>query len=479
MAYFPFFMEIKGQKGVIAGGGQMALHKVEKLLPFEPELTVIAPDILPELLAKEGLTCVKRAFQDADIEGAMFVIAATKDEALNAHISRICQEKQIPVNAVDNLTNCTFLFPALIQAGKLTIGISTAGGSPQTAALLRSRIAAGLPAEIDRILDYLASLREPAKQHITNGKDRAAFLKDIASVCLEEGRIFGQEDTETLLAQYSRKDSSRFSQRIQKCEEDHVKQETQDHLLTWQSVHKPGVTLVGAGCGSYDLITLRGLQAVRRAEVLLYDDLVDERLLEHTSESCERIYVGKRKGKHSLSQEAINQLLIDYGVTGKRVVRLKGGDPYVFGRGGEEVLALQQAKIPVEVVPGVTSAVAAPSAAGIPVTHRGVAKSFHVVTGHTAGEGDQLDVNLEGLAKLEGTYIFLMGLSHLEQIVRRLEAGGASPRTPAAVVHVHADGKVEAVVGVLQDIVEKTAVYGIQTPAVIVVGETAGLGLNP
>ena len=239
MAYFPFFMEIKGQKGVIAGGGQMALHKVEKLLPFEPELTVIAPDILPELLAKEGLTCVKRAFQDADIEGAMFVIAATKDEELNAHISRICQEKQIPVNAVDNLTNCTFLFPALIQAGKLTIGISTAGGSPQTAALLRSRIAAGLPAEIDRILDYLASLREPAKQHITNGKDRAAFLKDIASVCLEEGRIFGQEDTETLLAQYSRKDSSRFSQRIQKCEEDHVKQETQDHLLTWQSVHKP------------------------------------------------------------------------------------------------------------------------------------------------------------------------------------------------------------------------------------------------
>ncbi len=211
----------------------------------------------------------------------------------------------------------------------------------------------------------------------------------------------------------------------------------------------------------------------------MYDDLVDERLLEHTSESCERIYVGKRKGRHSLSQEAINQLLIDYGVTGKRVVRLKGGDPYVFGRGGEEVLALQQAKIPVEVVPGVTSAVAAPSAAGIPVTHRGVAKSFHVVTGHTAGEGDQLDVNLEGLAKLEGTYIFLMGLSHLEQIVRRLEAGGASPRTPAAVVHVHADGKVEAVVGVLQDIVEKTAVYGIQTPAVIVVGETAGLGLNP
>lgn len=236
------------------------------------------------------------------------------------------------------------------------------------------------------------------------------------------------------------------------------------------------VYLVGAGCGAADLITLRGLRLLERCDAVVYDELIDPALLEYVPQQAQKIFMGKRGGRPSVSQEEINAALISLAQEGLTVVRLKGGDPFVFGRGGEEMLALKKAGIRCEEVPGISSAIAIPAAAGIPVTHRGLSRAFHVVTGHTAGTPDGLPPDLEQLAKLEGTLIFLMGLGQLEQIARGLISGGRKGDTPAAVISGGNAPVPAAVRGTLEDIAEKAA--GVCPPAVIVVGETAGLDLS-
>ncbi|MDO4531315.1 MAG: uroporphyrinogen-III C-methyltransferase [Bacillota bacterium] len=234
------------------------------------------------------------------------------------------------------------------------------------------------------------------------------------------------------------------------------------------------VYLVGAGCGDPELITEKGQKLLQKCEAVLYDDLAAERLLEKTGQDCEKIFVGKRYGKHSMPQQEINALLVKKAQEGKLVVRLKGGDPFVFGRGGEEILTLQAEGIPYEIVSGVTSAIAVPAAAGIPVTHRKTARSFHVITGHTAADGETtLTENLEVLAKLEGTLVFLMGLHHLEEICQGLLDGGKNGKTPAAVISRGTTPLQKTVRGSLQDICEKVRAAELEAPAVIVIGETA------
>ena len=234
------------------------------------------------------------------------------------------------------------------------------------------------------------------------------------------------------------------------------------------------VFLVGAGCGRMDLITLRGLRRLRQCDVVVYDDLIDSALLDEAPAEAERIYMGKRSGKHAAPQAEISRLLVEKAGEGKRVVRLKGGDPFVFGRGGEEIQALQAAGIPYEEVPGVSSAIAIPAAAGIPVTHRGASRGFHVVTGHTA-EKDGLPTDLKALAALDGTLVFLMGLSRLREITAGLMAAGKAPATPAAVLYGGTD-RPAVVRGTLADLAERAA--QAVSPAVIVVGETAALDFS-
>ena len=236
------------------------------------------------------------------------------------------------------------------------------------------------------------------------------------------------------------------------------------------------VYLVGAGCGDPELITWKGLNLLRKCDVVLYDDLVAPKLLEETKKDCELIFVGKRYGKHSLPQNETNDLLVEKAKEGKMVVRLKGGDPFVFGRGGEEVLALQAENIPYEVVSGVTSSIAVPAAAGIPVTHRKTARSFHVITGHTAAGGETtLTENLDTLAKLEGTLVFLMGLHHLEEICDGLMQGGKDADTPAAVISKGTTPRQKTVRARLGELSAKVREAQLEAPAVIVIGETAEL----
>nr|WP_325220589.1 uroporphyrinogen-III C-methyltransferase [uncultured Oscillibacter sp.] len=440
MGYFPFFVDLEGREGLVVGGGAVALRKLQKLLPYGPRLTVAAPELLAEIEALPGLTWLRRSFAPAMLEGKGFVIAATDDREVNRGIAALCRERGIPVNAVDDKERCTFLFPALVKRGDLTVGVSTAGASPSAAAWVGRRVSERLPEDFGELLDYLASLRPMVQKRVAE-ENRAAVFARLFSDCMEQG--FPLEEA----------------------------------ALAAVLEGAPGmgkVYLVGAGCGAADLITVRGLRLLERCGAVVYDDLLDQALLDAAPEGVEKIYVGKRRGRHSMAQEDINALLIAKAREGKEVVRLKGGDPFVFGRGGEEALALQAAGIAWEYVPGVTSAVAVPGAAGIPVTHRGVSRSFCVVTARTADSAEGLPENLEELARLGGTLVFLMGLSQLKEIARGLIGAGLPPDTPVAVI----GGKnaPRTIRGTLGDIAERAREAA--APAVIVVGGTAGMELR-
>ncbi|WP_251318456.1 uroporphyrinogen-III C-methyltransferase [Flintibacter muris] len=239
------------------------------------------------------------------------------------------------------------------------------------------------------------------------------------------------------------------------------------------------VYLVGAGCGGLDLLTLRGAELLRSCDAVVYDDLIAGELLTLVPDHAEKCCMGKRSGRHSASQEEINAALISLAQSGKRVVRLKGGDPFVFGRGGEEMLALRSAGIPCEEIPGVSSAIAIPAEGGIPVTHRGISQSLHIITAHTAGTQDGLPPCLDDLARLPGTLVFLMGLSRLEQLTRRLASSGMPGDTPAAVISGGSAPKPVTVRGTLANLAERTRQAGVQSPAVIVVGGVSALDLSP
>ncbi|MGN0631682.1 MAG: uroporphyrinogen-III C-methyltransferase, partial [Ruminococcus sp.] len=231
------------------------------------------------------------------------------------------------------------------------------------------------------------------------------------------------------------------------------------------------VYLIGAGCGEYDLITLRGMEILKKCDTIVYDSLIDERILSYAHKDAEKICVGKRAGMHSETQEKINGILVDKALAGRTVARLKGGDPFVFGRGGEEAAALSSSNIPFELIPGITSAVAVPEMAGIPVTHRSVSRSFHVITGHTME--DRLPKEMSEYAKLSGTLVFLMGLRHLKNIADSLIENGKAPDTPAAVVSNGGRKNQKTIRSTLKNIACESEKNGMESPAVIIVGETA------
>lgn len=443
MAYFPFFMDLSGRRGLVAGGGPVALRKIQKLLPYGPSITVAAGRISPEIAAIPGLELVREDFSPALLEGRFFVIAATDNRTLNREIAALCAVQGILVNAVDDREACTFLFPALAKRGDLSVGVSTGGASPSGAAWVRDRIEGILPERFGELLAFLDEKRQVVKDALPDEGARSACLKELFAACLQAGRPLEEAEFLEIL--------HRFSGFMSKT---------------------PGtVYLVGAGCGGADMITVRGLRLLERCGVVVYDDLLDKAILEAVPEGAEKIYVGKRQGRHSAAQEEICALLIEKAREGKTVVRLKGGDPFVFGRGGEEMLALRAAGIPCQEVPGVTSAIAVPALAGIPVTHRQISRSVHIITARTADTPGGLPEDLEALAGLRGTLVFLMGVSRLEELSARLLAAGMAPETPAAVVSEHM-----AVRGTLADIGEKGT--AVPPPAVIVVGETAAMDVR-
>lgn len=441
MSEFPMFVELAGESCLVVGGGQVAGRKTRVLTDCGALVTVAAPEIGEELKRNPAVTILERPFREEDLEKDWtLVIAASDDPQVNARVTALCREKRIPVNRADEQGKGGFLFPALIHRGDLTIGISTGGASPAAAGYFRRLIETVLPEKTEKMLSSLRCCREVVSKKLPKEKRRSALLA-AAKQTLEKGDCLTQQE----------------QQRLLNCVE-------KGEPVTGR------VHLVGAGCGSADLITVRGLRLVQSCDALVYDELIDKALLDAAPPWAEKISMGKRAGKESARQEDIIETMISLARQGKTVVRLKGGDPYLFGRGGEEQLALQAAGIVWDEVPGIPSAIGIPAQFGIPVTHRNVSRSLHIITAHTADTG-VLPPDMEKYAQLSGTLVFLMGLGKLEAISKSLMENGKDPATPAAVLS-GGNAKQQCIRGSLETIAQLAK--DAQAPAIILVGAVAG-----
>lgn len=439
------FIDLKDKPVLIVGGGTVALRKLQKLSPYGVRPTVAAPEILPEIADFPGVKLKQKDFTVSDLQPRpALVIAATDNKTVNRRVSLLCRKRHIPVNVVDNPALCSFLFPALVQRGAFSAGISTGGASPTAAAYFRERIQELLPDGLEELLTWLESLRPLVKAAVPEQNKRGAIFQKLFAAGMAKGTPLTQTETEKFI----------------------------------DGAARGSVALVGAGCGKADLITVRGLRLLRQCQAVVYDDLIDAALLDAVPESAEKIYVGKRSGTHAATQDAINQKLIKLARSGLKVVRLKGGDPYLFGRGGEEMMALKAAGISCQEVPGIPSPTGIAAEAGIPVTHRGISRSVHIVTAHTADTGDGLPEDFDALAKLSGTLIFLMGLERLPMIAARLIDAGMAPATPAAVISGGNAPNPVRVRAPLSCLAREAENAGASAPAIILIGGTAALDLS-
>jgi uroporphyrin-III C-methyltransferase/precorrin-2 dehydrogenase/sirohydrochlorin ferrochelatase len=420
---------------------------------------VVSPETTPrleQLAAAGGIDLRRRPYRSGDLAGAWLAIAGTDDRGANAAVWAEAEREGVLLNAVDDVDHCSFIAPAVHREGDVTVAVSTSGKSPALAARLRQRVARLVgPAEA-RLCDLLGELRPELAARVPDTRARTALWYRIVDSDVIEFVRRGDMDGARERIQEQVRDTPVHGQR---------------RAAGLPAHGEPGlVYLVGAGPGDPGLITARGLELLQGADVVVYDRLVAPSLVAEAPPGAERVFVGKRPhgGGADLAQEEINALLVDRARRGLTVVRLKGGDPFVFGRGAEECEALHAAGVPFHVVPGVTSAIAAPAAAGIPVTHRRLASAFAVVTGHESDGVSSLD--WEALARVP-TLVVLMGLSALPEITARLLAHGAHPDTPAAVIASGTLPGQRTVVGTLATLAAQVAAEGLEPPATVVVGE--------
>ena len=460
MTFYPVFLNLRGRRAVVIGGGAVAEQKVLGLLSAGAHVTVVSPETTPrlaELAVAGGIDLRRRPYRSGDLAGAWLAIAGTDDRAANAQVWAEAEREGVLLNAVDDLGHCSFIAPAIHREGSITVAVSTSGKSPALAARLRQRVARLVgPAEA-RLCELLGELRPELAARVPDSHERTAlWYRIVDSDVIEFVR---------------RGDDESAHRRIDELLEEALPVHGQCRAAGLPAHGATGtVYLIGAGPGVPGLITAKGLEILRSADVVVYDRLVAPSLLAEAPPGAERVFVGKRPHSSGadLAQSEINALLVERARRGLTVVRLKGGDPFVFGRGAEECEALRAAGVPFRVVPGVTSAIAVPAAAGIPVTHRRLASAFAVVTGHECEGVSNLD--WEALARVP-TLVVLMGLSALPEITARLLEHGADHDTPAAAI---ASGTLPAqrvVVATLATLAARVAEEGLEPPATVVVGE--------
>ena len=409
MDYLPISMLLRDRTVALIGAGTVAARKARFLLDAGARLRVIAPErgaVFAELVADREVEWRPRAYERGDLDGTVLAVAATPHSAVNQAVHDDAVALNLPVNVVDQPQLCTFIFPAIVDRSPLTVAISSGGASPVLARSVRSRIEAMLPAETADIARF-------ARMH--RARIRAAASDESARRRLWETIIDGP------IAQLI------LSNRWQAAE-----QALADLLVEYRPPQTGEVYLIGGGPGDPELMTFKALRLLQRADVVLHDRLVNPAIVDMARRDAERFYVGKQRSQHSVPQERINEWLVDLARDGKIVARLKGGDPFVFGRGGEEIELLAREQIPFQVVPGITAANAAACYAGIPLTHRDYAQSVRFVTGHTR-DGELHHRWEEFLSETE-TLVFYMGLVGLPIICRELMEHGRRPETPVALV---------------------------------------------
>jgi len=471
-AFYPVFLDLRGRRAVVIGGGAVAEQKVHGLVGAGAHVTVVSTDVTPALGAlarRNAIEHKRRPYRRGDLKGAWLAIAATDDRGTNGAVWAEAEQLGVPLNAVDDLEHCSFIAPAVHRKGDITVAVSTAGKSPALAVRLRQRIARLVGRAEARLCELLGELRPGLAERVPDTPARTALWYRIVDSdvidFVRRGDVEGArrriDELVSRLGPVPRlKPGPDTSLPLRAVPH-------RAHSSEWE--HQTGVVyLVGAGPGDPGLITAKGLELLRSADVVVYDRLVSPALLAQAPAEAERILRGT-------DQQDVNALLIDRAREGLNVVRLKGGDPFVFGRGAEECEALAAAGVSYEVIPGVTSAVAVPAAAGIPVTHRRVASGFAVVAGHECDGRSDLD--WEALSRMP-TLVVLMGLAALPDVVARLRAQGAPADAPVAVIASGTLPEQRTVVGTLDDIAELVDAAGLEPPATIVIGEVVRVGLT-
>lgn len=451
MDYFPIFLSLKNRRCLLVGGGDVATRKGRMLAKAGALLRIVAPEIsaeLRELAGNHQGEILEREYQSGDMNDCVLAVAATDIHKLNEKISADAKQKNIPVNVVDTPALCTYITPAVIDRSPLMIAISSGGETPVLARLVRAKLEVLIPASYGKLARIASQWRDRIKARFSDGDSRRKFWEKILQGPAAELMMNDREDAANQF----------ITQELNSDQSD----------LTLGEVY-----LVGGGPGDPELLTLRALRLMQQADVVLYDRLVSDQVMELVRRDAERIYVGKRRNEHTMEQENINQMLVDLAKEGKRVLRLKGGDPFIFGRGGEEIELLAQNKIPFQVVPGITAANGCAAYAGIPLTHRDYAQSVRFVTGHL--KSDDPNVSWPELANATQTLVFYMGLVGLKEICETLITHGRLPDTPVALIEKGTRPEQRVFVGDLASIYEQVVREDVHAPTLFIVGEVVKL----
>lgn len=450
MDFLPLFHNLKGREVLVIGGGEIALRKARLLSEAGAVLRVVAPDVEPELselVGKGGGRTLLRCYEADDLAGCVLAIAATDDEPLNAQVSRDARALGMPVNVVDSPELCTVIFPAIVDRSPLMIAVSSGGDAPVLARLMRARIETWVPSVYGELAGLAEKFRSQVKARFADVQQRRVFWEEVFQGDVAERALAGQQhEAERLLV---------------------------EKLSGAEPKSLGEVYLVGAGPGDPDLLTFRALRLMQQADVVLYDRLVAPAILDLCRRDADRIYVGKQRAAHAVPQDQINQLLVTLAKEGKRVLRLKGGDPFIFGRGGEEIEELAAHDVPFQVVPGITAASGCAAYAGIPLTHRDHAQSVRFVTGHL--KDGSCDLPWSELVAPSQTLVFYMGLVGLPVICQQLIAHGRAADTPAALVQQGTTVNQRVFTGTLANLADRVASEQVQAPTLVIIGEVVQL----
>lgn len=452
MKYFPIFVDAEHINCLLVGAGEVAARKCELLLKTPAKITIVAPwvsDTVKQLAQSEQITLIEREFIESDLEHKNMVFVATDKEHVNQDIHDLAHAKSIMVNVVDNTPLCKFITPSIVDRSPIIIAMSSGGVAPVLLRYIRQKLESVIPQNIKRLGQFSEQFRDKVKQGLSSVTDRRYFWEDVLDGDIGENVLQGNNEL--------------------------AERQLNTALEKYTQGDKPAgqVYLVGAGPGDPDLLTFRALRLMQKADVVVYDRLVSKDILELVRRDAEKIYVGKAKSNHTIPQEDINELLAKLAKEGNRVVRLKGGDPFVFGRGGEEIETLIDHGVEFQVVPGITAATGAASYAGIPLTHRDHAQSVTFTTGHL--RNNTIDLDWPSLVKPNHTLVFYMGLTGLPIITQKLIEHGMDESMPIALIEGATRIGQKVVTGTLADITAKPETKLLKPPTLIIVGSVVHL----
>jgi uroporphyrin-III C-methyltransferase/precorrin-2 dehydrogenase/sirohydrochlorin ferrochelatase len=457
MNYFPIFLKLTDQPVIVVGGGVVAARKIELLRKAGALITVVAPELcdnVSALVAQGALKHLSEEFKPEHLDGMRLAIAATSRQAVNAWVAHQAEVRNIPVNVVDDRELSRFIMPAIVDRSPVIVAVSSGGDAPVLTRRLREKLEAFLPSRLGRLAELAGSWRGKVKRRLTDVTLRRIFWERFFDGPAAADVLAGREEQ----AQASVENSLR------------AMTET-----SASNAWRGEVALVGAGPGDPGLLTLRALRVLQNADVIFYDRLVSQEILDLARRDAEMISVGKAAGCAPIPQTQINQLLVEHALAGKRVVRLKGGDPFIFGRGGEELEELARRGVRFEVVPGITAAAGCAAYAGIPLTHREHAQTLTFVTGHNKDTAIADNLDWDALARPGQTVVFYMGLHALHKIIARLRSHGAPENRAAAVIEHGTQNKQRVIVGTLLDLEQRVIAAKVNSPALLIVGEVTRL----